>query len=125
MTNLTKKDVPYEFEDSCKRAMQNLQQEISRNVILAYPEQSKKFYLETDASDFAIGAALHQMDEKTRSLRPIGFYSRKFTESEINYDVHDKELCAIVEALQHWRHYLVTPRRQSKSGRIIAILLTL
>ena len=39
-------------------------------------------------------------------LHPIAFHSRTFTAPELNYDVHDKELLAIFEAFQHWRHYL-------------------
>ena len=40
-------------------------------------------------------------------LHPVAFYSRKLEPAEINYDVHDKELLAIICALEHWRHCLV------------------
>ena len=53
--------------------------------------------VETDASDYAIGACLSQKHEK--NWKPIAFYSRKMTAPELNYDVHDKELLAIVEAM--------------------------
>ena len=38
--------------------------------------------------------------------KPIAFHSRKLTPAEQNYDIHDKELLAIVDAFKHWRHYL-------------------
>jgi len=60
--------------------------------------------LETDASDYTLAAIL-----STRSngkVRPIAFHSRAFSIAEINYDVHDKELLAIIEAFKKWRHYL-------------------
>jgi len=57
--------------------------------------------LETDASDFAIGAVLSQRDDDNR-LHPVAFHSRKFQPTEINYDIHDKELLAIVDAFKHW-----------------------
>jgi hypothetical protein len=42
-------------------------------------------------------------------IRPVGFYSRKLLAAEINYSVYDRELLAIVDALKHWRHYLLAP----------------
>ena len=59
--------------------------------------------METDASDLAIGACISQ--EENRNWHLIAYHSRKFSQAEENYDVHDKELLAIVSALQHWRVY--------------------
>ena len=42
-------------------------------------------------------------------LHPIAFHSQTFSGAELNYDVHDKELLAIYEAFQRWRHYLEGP----------------
>ena len=58
----------------------------------------------TDASDFALGAVLSQRD-KEGHLHPVAFHSRKFQPAEINYEIHDKELLAIVDAFKHWRRY--------------------
>lgn len=55
--------------------------------------------VETDASDYAIGATLSQPDEQGR-LHPIAYYSRKMSPPERNYDIHDKELLAIVTAFK-------------------------
>jgi len=60
--------------------------------------------METNASDFAIGAVLSQRDEENR-LHPVAFHSRKFSPVEINYEIHDKELLAIVDGFKHWRRY--------------------
>ena len=60
--------------------------------------------IEMDASDFAIGAVLFQRDEENR-LHPIACHSRKFQPAEINYEIHDKELLAVVDAFKHWRRY--------------------
>jgi len=38
--------------------------------------------------------------------RPVAFYSRKLIQAELNYDIHDKELLAIVTAFRVWRPYL-------------------
>ena len=60
--------------------------------------------IETDTSDFALGAVLAQRDDKNR-LHPVAFHSRKFQPMEINYEIHDKELLAVVDAFKHWRRY--------------------
>jgi len=72
---------------------------------LVHPDFNKPFFIETDASDFALGAILLQMGEEGK-LHPIAFYSRKFSAAEINYEIHDKELLAIVDSFQEWRHLL-------------------
>jgi len=58
--------------------------------------------VETDALDFALGAVLSQRDDENH-LHPVAFHSRKFTSAEINYEIHDKELLAIVDSFKHWR----------------------
>ena len=59
--------------------------------------------LKTDASDLVLGACITQEQDRLQHL--IAYYSQKFTALEENYDVHDKELIAIVNALQHQRVY--------------------
>src|SRR5690606_39004636 len=48
----------------------------------------------------------NQTDEHG-TLHPIAFYSRSLTPAERNYHIHDQELLAIIEAFEHWRHYLI------------------
>ena len=57
--------------------------------------------METDTLDFTLGAVLSQRDDENR-LHPIAFHSRKFTSAEINYEIHDKELLAVVDSFKHW-----------------------
>jgi hypothetical protein len=60
--------------------------------------------LETDASDYAIGAVCSQPDAEG-TLHPLGYFSRKLKDTERNYDIHDKGLLAIVDSLQKWSTY--------------------
>ena len=71
---------------------------------MAHFDPTKPVIIETDASDFAIGAVLSQRDNDNR-LHLVAFHSRKFQPAEVNYDIHDKELLAIVDAFKHWRRY--------------------
>ena len=64
----------------------------------------KQLIVETDASDYALAAILSIVLDD--DIHPIAFLSRSFTDTEINYDTHDKELLAIFEAFTKWHHYL-------------------
>jgi len=70
--------------------------------ILTHLDDTRLTKLETDASDCALGAVLSQLSEDEK-WHPVAFHSRKFSPAEINYDVHDKEMAAIVTALKN-RH---------------------
>ena len=60
--------------------------------------------VETDASDFALGCVLSQY--QGRWLHPVVFHSRKLNSAERNYEIHDKELLAIMEVFKEWKRYL-------------------
>ncbi len=62
-------------------------------------ESEKLITLEMNASDEAIEACISQSDNK-RHLHLIAFHSRKLTDAELNYEIHDKELLAIVDSFK-------------------------
>ncbi len=66
----------------------------------------KPFELEVDASAFAIGAILTQRDVRNKP-QAVGYFSKAFTAAERNYDIHDRELLAVLWGLEHWRHLLM------------------
>ena len=70
-----------------------------KEPILAIFDPVKKIIIEIDTSKIALGSILSQPDEEKR-LHPITFYSRKFTVPELNYDIYDKELLAIVDSFK-------------------------
>ena len=74
-------------------------------TILASFDPEKKIILKTDASNQALESCLSQPDAK-RQLHPVAYRSRKFSGPELNYDVHDKKLLAIVDAFEEWQAYL-------------------
>lgn len=104
LTRLTSKD-KLEWNIQARQAFEELKLAFTTAPILVHPDFTKAFYLETDASDFALGAVLSQMGNDNK-LHPVAFYSRKFSAAEINYEIHDKELLAIVDSFQEWRHFL-------------------
>lgn len=64
------------------------------------------FVVEVDASNLGTGAVVSQQGERDDKLHPCAFLSRRFSPTERNYDVGDRELLAIKLALEEWRHWL-------------------
>ena len=61
--------------------------------------------IEIDASDYVLSAVISQ-EYEDGCLHPVAFHSRKFKPAEINYNIYDKEMLAIVAALKEWEHML-------------------
>ena len=57
--------------------------------------------VDPDASDFGLGCVLFQY--QGGRLHPVAFHSRKLNSAERNYEIHDKELLAIIEAFKEWK----------------------
>jgi len=106
LTELTKKEKGKEWtwNHEAEIAFRDLKHRFTTAPILAHFDTAEPVIVETDASDFALGAVLSQRD-KEGCLHPVAFHSRKFQPAEINYEIHDKELLAIVDAFKHWRRY--------------------
>ena len=101
MTNQLKgKGKTFEWGEDQKKSMQKLKVAIATAPILYIVDPNKPFVVETDASNFAVGAVL------TQEGRPIAFESKKLDHAQQNYSVYERQLYAIVHALKKWKHYL-------------------
>ena len=69
------------------------------------PDLDKEIRVEADASDFAMGGMLSMKYEDKR-WRPVAYISKSLNEAERNYEIHDKEMLAIIWCLEAWRHFL-------------------
>ena len=110
---LTRKDTSFQWTTATQHAFETLKEAFTSAPVLLHPDPTKPFQVETDASDFAIGAILSQPDTEG-ILHPVAYYSRKFTTPEINYPIYDKELGAIIAAFEEWRPYLAGAQHRIK-----------
>jgi hypothetical protein len=105
LNNLTKKDAPWTWNGSQRQAFQALKETFLQKLILAVWEPNRLTCLEVDASGYATGGVLLQKLEDDL-WHPIAFRSQSMVEAERNYEIYDKEMLAIIRALEDWRHYL-------------------
>ena len=111
-TALLKKDSRFEWTVDLNSLFLVLKNSFNHASVISHPDETKPFILETDASDFAIGGILSQLDNES-NLRPVTFNSRQMSSAERNYEVYDKELLGVVDCFRHWRHYLQGSRHQT------------
>ena len=82
-----------------------MKERFTKEPVLAAPDIDKKMRMEVDVSDYATGGVL-SMECKDGLWRPVAFLSKLLNETERNYEIHDKEMLAIVRGLEAWRHLL-------------------
>ncbi|GFW59778.1 transposon Tf2-11 polyprotein [Trichonephila clavipes] len=95
---------PLNWSSEAITAFQRCKQALADAALLAHPSPSSPLALHVDASDYAIGGALHQVVDS--ELQPLAFFSRKLTSSEKSYSAYDRELLAIYSAIRHFRYML-------------------
>ncbi|KAE9166940.1 hypothetical protein PF002_g28550 [Phytophthora fragariae] len=102
LTNLLKKDAVWSWTSEAQQVFEAIKSSLQSAPILALPDEDRPFSVVCDASDFAIGCALLQVDAEGRE-RVVSFQSRQLKAAEKNYPVHDKELLAMKYALVKFR----------------------
>ena len=95
----------WKWEEEHQKVFKELKEKITSQPVLVLPRREEKFRVEMDASGHAIGGVLSQ--EQEGKWKPIAFLSRMIQLTEQNYEIYNKELLAIVEALAKWRQYLL------------------
>ncbi|KAM1180337.1 hypothetical protein ACFX2G_019815 [Malus domestica] len=102
---LLQKDVSFEFNEACENAFKHLKELLTTAPIITPPDWSIPFELMCDASDYALGAVLGQ--RKNKQPHVIYYASRTLNDAQLNYSKTEKELLAVVFALDKFRSYLI------------------
>ena len=96
--NANRKKAPIAWTDECQVAFDKLKELCTSTPILAYANYKKPFQLQTDASDFSLGAVLYQRDNNNHQ-RVIAFAIRSLSNTEKNYSAHKLEFLALKWAI--------------------------
>src|SRR5258708_8848019 len=102
---LTRKTQQWVWGSPEQEVFDALKKAVTSTPIFTFPSQSSCFCLKCDASNFATGAVLSQV-QADGTHQPITFMSKGFSDVECNYQIHDKEMLAIMGALPKWHHFL-------------------
>ncbi|GAU40484.1 hypothetical protein TSUD_286390 [Trifolium subterraneum] len=103
LTELTKKD-GFKWGIEAQKAFDELKRMLTTAPVLALPDFSKNFLIECDASGEGLGAILMQ------DRKPIAYFSKALSGRNLTKSTYEKELMAVVLAIQHWRPYLLGRR---------------
>ncbi|KAL7723388.1 hypothetical protein ACLKA6_006036 [Drosophila palustris] len=104
MSLLLKKGQKWDWKPEQQAAFEELKARLTEAPVLACPDFSEKFVLQTDASDCGLGAVLTQQHQGAE--RVIAYVSRRLVKAEENYSATEKECLAIVWAIRKLRCYL-------------------
>ncbi|GBG71665.1 hypothetical protein CBR_g9080 [Chara braunii] len=102
---LLRKETIWKWDKDCTSAMKKLKQALIEYPVLKVADPSLPFVVTTDASQYGIGAVLQQDDGN--GYRPVEFISARMPSEKVATSTYERELYALRQALEHWKHYLL------------------
>ena len=98
-------NIELEWTTAHDESLAAIKEMLMSSKVLAFPDTEKPFILYTDASKFAMSAVLLQEDKEGQK-RPIGYWSKSFAGSQLNWSALVKEARAVFEAVHHYAVYI-------------------
>ena len=105
MYDIVKKDQKWDWSEKQEKTFEELKRRFTKEPVLAVLDLDKKIRMEVDASDYIIEGVL-SMEYKNGKWRPVAFLSKSLNETERNYEIHNKEMLAVIRGLENWQHLL-------------------
>lgn len=106
---LTGKGTPFQWDEKCQEAFDELKKRLISAPILAMPDfgdKAAEFILDCDASNYAVGSVLSQR-QKDGSERPVAYASKAMNRGQKNYEATKREMLALVTFIKEFRPYLL------------------
>ena len=97
--DMVKKDKKWDWTEKQEKAFKELKEQFTKEPVLAASDIDKKMRIKVDTLDCAMGGVL-LMECEDRLWKPVAFLSKSLNETERNYEIHDKEMLAIVRGLK-------------------------
>ena len=108
LTKLTRKKVTFQWSSECENAFQDLKDCLIKSPVLAFPNRTGMFILDSDASLHGIGGVLSQIQNDEEEV--IAYASRTLNPAQQQYCTTKRELLAVVTFMRHFKHYLLGRR---------------
>lgn len=105
LSDALKKKAKFELNAEAIKAFNQLKTALTTAPVLRHPDFNKRFYIQCDASNNALGAVIFQKTENDDEY-PVAFYSQKFSKTELNYSVTEKECLAAIRSVERFRPYI-------------------
>ena len=105
LCKLLEKDAKFEFDNSCRSALEEIKSRLVIAPIMATPDWNKDFEIMCDANDYAMAVVLGQRIDKT--FRAIYYASKTFNEAQENYSTTEKKMLEMVFACEKFRPYIL------------------
>jgi len=102
---LVGKDRKWKWGKEQQKAFEKLKRRFIIKLVLVVPNRNQEMRVETDILDYVTGGMLSVKGEDGK-WRPVAFISKLLSPPERNYKIHNKEILAIIQCLENWRHYL-------------------
>jgi hypothetical protein len=108
LTHLLAKDVPFIFTEECLQSFHTLKKALISAPVIQPPNWYLPFEIMCEATDYAVGAVLSQLKDKKHYA--ISYATKTLTGPQLNYNTTEKELLAVVFAIEKFRSYLVSAK---------------
>ena len=108
---LVGKDRKWKWGKEQQEAFEKLKRRFIIKLVLVVPNRNQEMRVETDTLDYVTGGMLSVKGEDGK-WRPVAFISKLLSLPERNYKIHNKEILAIIQCLENWRHYLEGTKKE-------------
>jgi hypothetical protein len=105
LTDLTKKDVPFQWRNAEQKAFLYLKKLLINAFILTPFDPERETRIQPNSLRYSIEGELFQLSNNNK-WKPVAYYSKKCLPAEVNYFIHDKELLAIIRYPKEWHNML-------------------
>ena len=102
---MTRKENKWSWGERQQKTFEELKKRFTTEPVLVTPDLDKEMRVEADALDFVTGGVLLIKCEDEK-WRPVAYIFKSLNKAKRNYEIHDKEMLAIIQYLEAWRHFL-------------------
>ena len=102
---MIRKEIKWSWGERQQRVFEELKERFTMELVLVTLDLDKEMRVEADVSDFTTGGVL-SIKYEDEKWRPVAYILKLLNKAERNYEIHDKEMLAIIQCLEAWRHFL-------------------